>query len=126
MNNFRENLIRYRKAKYPSAKKFAEVLGLPYNTYISYRNYVYDDEKKILREITEIEYLIVEYCIPHRNHLNAACAKLGHNNFEREPYHTKDLKAAGQAIYKHELNHKGRKNKIKKQLVERLPEYLNG
>ena len=36
--NFRENLIRYRKLKYPSAKKFAEVLGIPYNTYLSYEN----------------------------------------------------------------------------------------
>lgn len=38
MVNFRENLIRYRKLKYPSARKFAEVLGIPYNTYLSYEN----------------------------------------------------------------------------------------
>ena len=36
--HFRENLIRLRKAKYPSARKFAEVLGIPYNTYLSYEN----------------------------------------------------------------------------------------
>ena len=35
---FRENLIRFRKAKYPSARKFAEALGIPYNTYLSYEN----------------------------------------------------------------------------------------
>lgn len=38
MNSFRENLIKFRKLKYPSAKKFADDLGLPYNTYISYEN----------------------------------------------------------------------------------------
>ena len=36
--NFRENLIHFRKAKYPSARKFAEALGIPYNTYLSYEN----------------------------------------------------------------------------------------
>lgn len=36
--NFRENLIQFRKAKYPSARKFAEALGIPYNTYLSYEN----------------------------------------------------------------------------------------
>lgn len=36
--NFRENLMQYRKAKYPSARKFAEALGIPYNTYLSYEN----------------------------------------------------------------------------------------
>ncbi|MBQ6976994.1 MAG: helix-turn-helix transcriptional regulator [Selenomonadaceae bacterium] len=38
MVNFRENLIRYRKLKYASARQFAEVLGIPYNTYLSYEN----------------------------------------------------------------------------------------
>ena len=38
MNSFRENLIKLRKSNYPSAKKFADDLGLPYNTYISYEN----------------------------------------------------------------------------------------
>ncbi len=36
--NFRENLIQFRKAKYPSARKFAQELGIPYNTYLSYEN----------------------------------------------------------------------------------------
>ena len=36
--NFRENLIHFRKAKYKSARKFAEELGIPYNTYLSYEN----------------------------------------------------------------------------------------
>ena len=36
--NFRENLIQFRKAKYPSARKFAQALGIPYNTYLSYEN----------------------------------------------------------------------------------------
>ena len=36
--NFRENLIHFRKAKYPSARKFAQALGIPYNTYLSYEN----------------------------------------------------------------------------------------
>ena len=36
--NFRENLIKFRKAKYPSARKFAQELGIPYNTYLSYEN----------------------------------------------------------------------------------------
>lgn len=36
--NFRENLIQFRKAKYPSARKFAKALGIPYNTYLSYEN----------------------------------------------------------------------------------------
>jgi len=38
VNSFRENLIKFRKLKYQSAKKFADDLGLPYNTYISYEN----------------------------------------------------------------------------------------
>ena len=38
MMNFRENLIQFRKAKYPSARKFAQALGIPYNTYLSYEN----------------------------------------------------------------------------------------
>ena len=38
VNSFRENLIKLRKSNYPSAKKFADDLGLPYNTYISYEN----------------------------------------------------------------------------------------
>ena len=91
----------------------------------AYKGYVYDDEKKILREITETEYLIVEYCFSPRNHLSAACAELGYNNFEREPYHTRNLKAAGQAIYEHELQRKERKRKLSNCLIERLPEYLS-
>ena len=45
--NFRENLLQFHKAEYPSARKFAYELGIPYNTYLSYDN---------LAKSTELRY----------------------------------------------------------------------
>ena len=46
MNNFRENLIRYRKLKYASARQFALALGIPYKTYMTYESAIRPAEPK--------------------------------------------------------------------------------
>ena len=87
-------------------------------------NCVYNNDRQAFREISEIEKLIVEYCVHSSNHLNEACARLSENKTNQESYNTKDLKDAGQAIYQHEIHSKERKSKLVKQLVEKLPKYL--
>lgn len=87
-------------------------------------NCVYNDDRKSFREISETEKMIVEYCVQHNEHLNAACARLSRNKSERESYNTKDLEDAGQAIYQHESHSKGRKSKLVQHLIEELPKYL--
>ena len=46
MGNFRENLIRLRKAKYPSARQFALTLGISYKTYMTYESKIRSAEPK--------------------------------------------------------------------------------
>ena len=96
----------------------------PWTNGSMYKNYVFDDNKKELRGITKIEYMITEYCFSHSHHLNRACEELGYNKFEMEPYHTNSIKDAGQAIYDHEQLKKGYRSKFIQSLLKELPEYL--
>ena len=85
----------------------------PYTDGTIYDNYVFDEEKKELRGIVEVERLIVDYCFVHSHHINNACAELGYRKFEREFFSSKILIEAGKAIYEKEYNNK-RKTKIAK------------
>ena len=75
--NFRENLIHFRKLRYPSAKKFAEALGIPYNTYLSYENSAKPTEPKyeMLIKIATLLDVTTDELLGYVN-VNAAAERL--------------------------------------------------
>ena len=52
--SFQDNLRRYREPLYASAKEFAEVLGIPYPTYLGYENKGAEPKYAVLCKIASI------------------------------------------------------------------------
>lgn len=92
--SFQENLRYYReKAGYKQAKEFAQMLSLPYNTYIAYENQGREPKFNVLCKIADLLNVSTDELLGRENNI------LGMNEDERLKKELSDILAVSDTKY---------------------------